>query len=194
MKDHTRPVTKLVIHNTELGEDVVTRDGKVIPAWSPKSYDTCSIMRWVSAVRKLHVEKNGWEEIGYHGLLSPWTGEMAVVRPFGKQGAHCKGRNDGTVAVAILGDWRARKLDRRIAHAVAATALYLEAYFESAGLPHGKLELVTHAELALTPTDCGTGGLGEMVNVAREMLAGFRAQQEAPGQGKIVLVGDGRVE
>ena len=50
----------------------------------------------VEAVRKYHMEHNGWKDIGYHYLIY-LDGSIHAGRPIDQKGAHCKNHNEGTV-------------------------------------------------------------------------------------------------
>lgn len=56
----------------------------------------------VSEVRKWHVQGNGWSDIGYHYLIDR-DGTLAKGRPIERTGAHTKGRNSGTIGIALFG-------------------------------------------------------------------------------------------
>ena len=45
------------------------------------------------ATKKLHIEVNGWSDIGYHFFIEK-DGYLRKGRPLCTQGAHCKGYND----------------------------------------------------------------------------------------------------
>lgn len=69
----------------------LTKDGKTVD-WD--------------AIKRYHVETNGWSDIGYHigverinGLLTCLTG-----RPINQTGAHCKGHNN-TIGICIVGNF-----------------------------------------------------------------------------------------
>lgn len=56
----------------------------------------------VQAVRKYHVEHNGWKDIGYHYLVY-LDGSIHAGRPIDQVGAHCKGHNTGTIGICYVG-------------------------------------------------------------------------------------------
>lgn len=55
----------------------------------------------VDRIRKIHVEENGWDDIGYHWLIRK-DGTIEAGRSMDKNGAHAKGRN-GFVGIALTG-------------------------------------------------------------------------------------------
>lgn len=56
----------------------------------------------VEAVRKYHMEHNGWKDIGYHYLIY-LDGSIHAGRPIDVKGAHCKNHNEGTVGICYVG-------------------------------------------------------------------------------------------
>ncbi len=55
-----------------------------------------------AAIRKYHVEHNGWADIGYHRVVRK-SGEVELGRALFKLGAHAQGAND-TLGVCVVGD------------------------------------------------------------------------------------------
>ena len=53
-------------------------------------------------IRKIHVEQNGWDDIGYHWIVCR-DGLIQKGRPMGKPGAHVKGHNQDSVGVCLMG-------------------------------------------------------------------------------------------
>ena len=56
----------------------------------------------VEAIRKYHMEHNGWKDIGYHYLIY-LDGSIHAGRPIDQKGAHCKNHNEGTVGICYVG-------------------------------------------------------------------------------------------
>ena len=56
----------------------------------------------VERIRKIHVEENGWDDIGYHFVIRK-NGTVETGRPLTKKGAHAKGRNE-YVGIALTGN------------------------------------------------------------------------------------------
>jgi len=82
-----RPLNEIVVHCT------ATR-----PAW----WATRTVNQKTAEVRRWHVDDRGWSDIGYHYLIDR-DGKIATGRPLERKGAHVKGRNTGTVGVALFG-------------------------------------------------------------------------------------------
>lgn len=56
----------------------------------------------VAAIRKYHVEHNGWRDVGYHRFVRK-SGLIEVGRPLFTTGAHLQGAND-TLGICVAGD------------------------------------------------------------------------------------------
>ena len=66
------------------------------------------------AIRRYHMEVNGWSEIGYQMLIEMDGGKLVVKqgRPIGAIGAHCLGFNGRSVGICLVGDYdKAAPLD-----------------------------------------------------------------------------------
>ena len=76
-----RNLTEIIVHCTATpeGREVTQQD----------------LYRW-------HVVDRGWSDIGYHYLIQ-LDGTVVPCRPMGKDGAHVKGHNKGTVGVSYAG-------------------------------------------------------------------------------------------
>jgi len=59
-------------------------------------------------IHELHVKKNGWNEIGYHFLISR-EGEIINCRNLEKEGAHVYGYNIYSIGVCLLGNFDKEK-------------------------------------------------------------------------------------
>ena len=64
------------------------------------------------AIRRVHVEERGWEDIGYHAGIEFFGPQIVLCpgRPVWAQGAHCKaaGRNHDSLGVCLVGDFDER--------------------------------------------------------------------------------------
>jgi len=63
---------------------------------------TRTVNQKVAEVRAWHVRDRGWSDIGYHYLIDR-NGKVAPGRPIGRNGAHTKGHNSGTIGIALFG-------------------------------------------------------------------------------------------
>lgn len=75
-----RRVTEIIVHCT------ATPEGR--------DYTVDDIRAWHKA--------RGWSDVGYHYIVHR-NGHIAVGRPVGQVGAHCEGRNTGTIGVSYIG-------------------------------------------------------------------------------------------
>jgi hypothetical protein len=83
-------VTHLIVHHTAMGVEAPDSDWHEL----------------VRSIWKFHVFERGWTDIGYNYLIDP-NGMIYEGRSGGDNvvGAHFSGVNDGTMAVALLGDF-----------------------------------------------------------------------------------------
>ena len=58
----------------------------------------------VQYIWDLHVNTNGWDDIGYNWLIDP-NGVLYEGRPDGYQGAHFSCINENTIGICLLGDF-----------------------------------------------------------------------------------------
>jgi hypothetical protein len=58
----------------------------------------------VKYIWDLHVNTNGWDDIGYNWLIDP-NGVLYEGRPDGYQGAHFSCINENTIGICLLGDF-----------------------------------------------------------------------------------------
>ena len=56
----------------------------------------------VESIRRYHMEKLGWKDIGYHYVIYR-DGSVHKARPNGQVGSHCKGDNAGSLGVCCVG-------------------------------------------------------------------------------------------
>lgn len=61
-------------------------------------------------IRKWHTDPRdvggqGWSDIGYHFVIRR-NGNMELGRPVAKKGAHCKGENEDSIGICLVGGWK----------------------------------------------------------------------------------------
>lgn len=63
--------------------------------------------RDLDAIRRHHVQVNGWADIGYHVVVERVLGRYVALdgRPLWRPGAHCPGRNRDSIGVCFVGDF-----------------------------------------------------------------------------------------
>jgi hypothetical protein len=64
------------------------------------------------AIKKYHIEKNKWDDIGYHFVIEEVNGKVVVRegRKLNEIGAHIKGYNDKYIGVCVVGDYDKEQL------------------------------------------------------------------------------------
>lgn len=58
----------------------------------------------IESIRRVHVNANGWADIGYHFIIDP-SGRVWQGRPLTLQGAHVKYNNPHNIGVMMLGNY-----------------------------------------------------------------------------------------
>lgn len=53
-------------------------------------------------IKNYHVNKLGWKDIGYHFVIEN-NGSCITGRSIDEIGAHCKGHNDSSIAICLIG-------------------------------------------------------------------------------------------
>jgi N-acetyl-anhydromuramyl-L-alanine amidase AmpD len=100
----------------------------------------------LSQIRHLHVDNQGWGDIGYHYIVDP-QGRVWEGRPISWQGAHVANQNPGNVGVMCLGNFEVQAPTRAQVDALDAFVGSLSRRYSVS-----VSRIVTHQELA--PTLC----------------------------------------
>lgn len=58
----------------------------------------------VNTIRAYHKFVKGWDDIGYHFVINK-NGTIDNGRPISIQGAHIKGKNTGSIGIAMIGNF-----------------------------------------------------------------------------------------
>lgn len=79
-------IKNIIVHHS------LTKDGQIV-SWS--------------AIRRYHVQKKGWNGIGYHfGIELVYDHyEILLGRLLNEQGAHCKGHNHNSWGICLIGNF-----------------------------------------------------------------------------------------
>ncbi|MDO4540268.1 MAG: peptidoglycan recognition family protein [Syntrophomonadaceae bacterium] len=79
--------TEIILHHS------ATADGAVL-----KDFD---------AIRKYHIEHNGWRDIGYHYVVELVEGQFKVLhgRSESDEGAHCMDHNKKSIGICCVGNF-----------------------------------------------------------------------------------------
>ena len=87
MKRRTVAPTKICIHHSLTADNGVLSD--------------------TAAIRRYHVETNGWDDIGYHYLVERVKigVKVEIGRPIGFEGAHCPEINATSIGICLVGNY-----------------------------------------------------------------------------------------
>ncbi|MEO0629804.1 MAG: peptidoglycan recognition family protein [Planctomycetota bacterium] len=110
-------------------------------------------------IRQVHVENNGWADIGYHFAVDP-QGRVWATRPLNLQGAHVKNENEHNMGILVLGNFEMQSPTP--AAMTALDSLLVEAAMVNR-VPLANIR--THREW--NPTACPGASLQQHMNVAR---------------------------
>ncbi len=66
------------------------------------------ILKDFDAIKKYHIEVNGWRDIGYHWVVEHVNGVLKAIpgRVEWDTGAHCIGRNQDGIGICIVGNFQ----------------------------------------------------------------------------------------
>lgn len=67
-----------------------------------KWYADRSVEDVVKEITRWHTEERGWSDCGYHAIVHR-DGTVGYARPIERTGAHCRGKNRGTIGVSLVG-------------------------------------------------------------------------------------------
>jgi N-acetyl-anhydromuramyl-L-alanine amidase AmpD len=71
-----------------------------------------NVVDW-DAIRRYHIDENGWKDIGYHYGLEKVNGEYVVKigRPEWEEGGHTKGMNNKSIGICVVGNFDVDELE-----------------------------------------------------------------------------------
>ena len=124
-------------------------------------HHTATPTSWsVQQLRDLHVNQNGWRDIGYHYVvrLSGDTAVTQIGRPHDgdnnleswEYGAHAYGSNSHTLGICTVGNWSMQSMLPEIERELIAALVHL-------CIQHGLdplTQIKGHREMALANTEC----------------------------------------
>lgn len=107
----------------------------------------------VEAIRKYHIERNGWADIGYHFVIEKRNNVYVMVPGREPQaiGAHAVGYNHNSIGVCIVGKYDMNVPDSAFSAAVQGLAHVCWTYGLPAGAIRGHRELPEHATKKTCP-------------------------------------------
>ena len=124
--------------------------------------DTDSTIQRLEAIRRTHVERFGWADIGYHYIIDR-AGRLWAGRDIGLQGAHARRENEHNIGVMLLGNFGTQTPTDAQYRALHRTLNLLMSHYR---VPVSRL--YTHRELPNQATACPGERLQEyMVRVRR---------------------------
>lgn len=133
-----RPITELIIHCT---------------ATRAEWWKTRTPNQKVREVRKWHVEDRGWSDNGYHFLIDR-DGTVVEGRPLGRSGAHTKGRNKGSIGIALFGGHGGSENDQFSDHFTPEQDAALRSLIDRLQSQFGELKVSGHNQYAAKACPC----------------------------------------
>lgn len=121
-----RTINRIFIHHSATSRDTTTHD----------------------AVKKHHVEENGWSDIGYHYTIDG-RGIVRKGRKDNTTGAHVKGHNKDSLGICVFGNFQN---EYPTAHQMEVLVKLLRQLQETYKVPAG--EIKAHRDVAATSC-CG---------------------------------------
>lgn len=98
-------------------------------------------------VRRWHMQDRGWRDIGYHFLIDR-DGTVVVGRPLDQTGSHTKGRNTGTIGIALFGGHGSSADDKFSENFTPEQDRALRGLIDRLRAQHGPLNLSGHNQWA----------------------------------------------
>jgi hypothetical protein len=80
------------------------------------------VLKDFDAIKRYHMEVNGWRDIGYHWVVERIDGVLTAIpgRPEADDGAHCLRHNSDAIGVCVVGDYTKAPPDDETYRFVAA--------------------------------------------------------------------------
>ena len=119
-----REIKRLILHHTATPQDTT-----------------------VESIRNYHVNDRGWSDIGYHYLVD-YTGKIHDGRPEKRKGAHAGIHNEGSLAIAVIGNYEETELTVRSCRALMELLGYLE--YKYSQFVVGDIEVIGHKDVSNT--------------------------------------------
>lgn len=133
-----RQITEIILHTT---------------ATAPEWMSGHSALAKMKEVRRWHMEDRKWKNIGYHYLIDR-NGEVVEGRPIDQDGAHVKGRNKGTIGIALVGGLGGSRDDAFSANYTPAQDRALIALIRDLHGKYGKVPVTGHNQYANKDCPC----------------------------------------
>lgn len=101
----------------------------------------------VAEIKRWHVSDNGWRDIGYHFLIDR-NGDIANGRPLAQSGAHTRGRNKGSIGIALFGGHGSSETDNFDDNFTPEQGASLRNLIASLQSEHGQMAVNGHNQYA----------------------------------------------
>jgi hypothetical protein len=87
------------------------------------------VLKDFDAIKRYHMEVNGWRDIGYHWVVERIDGVLTAIpgRPEADDGAHCLRHNSDAIGVCVVGDYTKAPPDDETYRFVAALCKQIKA-------------------------------------------------------------------
>lgn len=106
-------------------------------------FQTTDLQTACKHIEQAHLNR-GYSAIGYHFLIGK-DGDIAYGRPINYMGAHCKGFNNYSIGICLIGDFENESPTNEQYQSIARLILHLKRYFISP-----KAEIFGHSDFNAT--------------------------------------------
>lgn len=126
------PVTAAAIYQglaRYLVDEIVVHCSATLASWMAKA----SFAAQFAEIRRWHMVDRGWQDIGYHWLISR-SGQVLAGRAENKIGAHVVDHNRGTLGICLIGGFGSSETDRFADHFTPAQDTTLRQLIQGIGM------------------------------------------------------------
>ncbi|MDN5785731.1 N-acetylmuramoyl-L-alanine amidase [Pseudorhodobacter sp.] len=116
-------------------------------ATRPDWMKSASFAEQVAEIRRWHVQDRGWNDIGYHWLISR-SGQVLMGRPENVIGAGVAGHNSGVIHVCLLGGAGSAETDHFSDHFTSSQNITLRQVLDGIGMRTQIRRISGHNEYA----------------------------------------------
>lgn len=98
-------VKKYIIHKEKQGGVSMGAKNRILIHHSASADH--GTLKDFDAIKRWHVEHNGWRDIGYHWVIERVNGKLVAThgRKESEKGAHCPGQNSKAIGVCVVGNF-----------------------------------------------------------------------------------------
>jgi hypothetical protein len=158
-KEYTAKVRKIVLHHTgeDFGNENTNGDTNNNTNQDTSPLTAADYQARIRSIYYYHTVIRGWGDIGYHFIIDP-LGNVYEGRSGGDRvtGAHVAWNNEGSIGVALMGNYNSIDLGARSLNGVVNTLVYLSKKYnldpEGRGSFRGKdlPNIIGHRDLSAT--------------------------------------------